>query len=83
LRAILADESVTKVLGETTTRYLRAILTDQRGWNVRNRLSHGLYNSRFFARHSADRVVHILMLLSLIRPAGAGGDGKPGQAAAN
>jgi hypothetical protein len=64
LGAILADEAMGKLLGEDVGRYLRALLTDQRGWNIRNRLSHGLYNSYFFQRQIADRVIHILMVIS-------------------
>ena len=74
LGAILADTALRGLLGEDIGRYLRAILTDQRGWNLRNRLSHGLYDSHFFQRQIADRVVHILMLVSFFRPAGAQAD---------
>ena len=68
LGAVLADEAVIKVLGEDATRYLRTLLTDQRGWNLRNRISHGLYDSYFFSRQIADRVFHVLMIISFIRP---------------
>ncbi|HEX2973322.1 MAG TPA: DUF4209 domain-containing protein [Tepidisphaeraceae bacterium] len=67
LGAILADEAITKLFGEDPTRYLRALLTDQCGWNLRNRLSHGLYASHFFVRQIADRVVHAMMVISMIR----------------
>ncbi len=70
LGGILADDAMKKLLGEDFSRYLRALLTDQRGWNLRNRLSHGLYSAHFFGRQTADRVVHILMVISLIRPSG-------------
>jgi hypothetical protein len=65
--AILADEAMGKVLGEDISRYLRTLFTDQRGWNLRNRVSHGLYQSHFFQRQIADRIVHAMMLISFIR----------------
>jgi hypothetical protein len=69
LGSVLADEALTKVLGEDVSRYLKALFTDERsGWNIRNRVSHGLYASYFLNRQIVDRVIHALMILSAVRP---------------
>jgi lysyl-tRNA synthetase class 1 len=47
--------------------YLRVVLTDQRALNVRNRLCHGLCSADWFTPQITDRLLHILMLLSLVR----------------
>lgn len=47
--------------------YLLTFLADPRGYNLRNRLSHGLMRHEQFRRQNADRVIHVLLLLSLIR----------------
>lgn len=47
--------------------YLRVVLTDQRALNVRNRLCHGLCNADWFTPQITDRLLHILMMLSLVR----------------
>lgn len=67
LGGILADTKLQNLLGENANKYLRTLLTDQRGWNLRNRVSHGLDGSMAFSRALADRLVHVLMLLSLLR----------------
>jgi len=68
LGSILSDEAMRKFMGEDVNRYISAMLTDQRGWNLRNRVSHGLYASHFFARQIADRLIHVLMVISFFRP---------------
>jgi len=47
--------------------YLRILLTDARGWNVRNEVSHGLASFEMMSLAVADRVVHALLLLALVR----------------
>jgi hypothetical protein len=59
--------------------YLRVVLTDQRALNVRNRICHGLCEPDWFTPQITDRLMHILMLLSLLRmeqPDAAGGEAK-------
>lgn len=73
LEEIFSDEKVRKVLDEgfiphlRTIPYLRTVLTDQRGWNVRNEICHGLLPSTHYDLRIADRLVHILLLLSRLR----------------
>jgi hypothetical protein len=43
--------------------YLRNVLTDQYGWNIRNQASHGLLGADNFNLGMADRVVHAFLML--------------------
>ena len=54
-------------MGEDITNYLRNLLTDQYGWNIRNQLSHGLLGFDSFNAGMADRVVHAFMLLGVFK----------------
>ena len=53
--------------GETVKKYLLVVLTDPRGWNLRNNICHGLPEAREFGTAPADRLMHIIVLLSLLR----------------
>jgi Domain of unknown function (DUF4209) len=66
----LQDERVRKALTEDLWRYLFVLYIDRRGGlNLRNDLAHGLASEEMFNRAIADRVVHSLLALSLIRAA--------------
>jgi len=54
-------------MGEDITNYLRNLLTDQYGWNIRNQLSHGLWGAESFNSGMADRIVHAFMLLGVFK----------------
>ena len=64
---ILREEAVIEIFGEDITFYLRALLTDQRGWNLRNSVCHGLNPYSSFSSVISDRVFHVLILLAQIR----------------
>lgn len=64
---LLRDTAVAGALGEDVAIYLRVILTDARGWNIRNRVAHGLAPSSAFGVDVADRIVHATMTLALLR----------------
>lgn len=63
---LLRDSAITDTLGSRLVSYLLILLTDQRGWNLRNIVCHGLVPPRRFGRSQADRVLHILLVLSMI-----------------
>ncbi len=63
LRLVELEEA----LGKRTTVYLRTLLSDQRGWNLRNEISHGIPACNGFTVDVADRLFHALLLLSLVR----------------
>ena len=67
LNDALIDERVRTALTENLWRYLFVLYGDRRGFNVRNNLAHGLIGPEGFNRHIADRVLHSLLALSLMR----------------
>lgn len=64
---ILHDEIVIQSLGENAVLYLRILFTDQRGWNLRNSVCHGISPADSFNSTIADRVFHTLLLLGQLR----------------
>lgn len=68
LDEVLRDDIITHVLGDNTAFYLRVLLTDQRGWNIRNTVCHGLASAGYFTADMSDRILHALLLLGHIRP---------------
>lgn len=68
LTDILGYEPVVKqVLGEAPHIYMVAFLADARGFNIRNRMSHGLMVEEDFNRWISDRVLHTVLLLGSFR----------------
>ncbi len=63
----LADEAVAAFLGEDIVTYLRVVLTDRRGWNLRNHTCHGLIPAASFTQAAAQRLLHIVLVLSAVR----------------
>lgn len=63
---ILRDEIIKEALGVDFADYFRILFTDQRGWNMRNNVCHGMANPNSFNYQSADRVLHALLCLGLI-----------------
>ena len=52
---------------EDLANYLRNVLTDQYGWNIRNQVSHGLLGTDNFNFGMADRVVHAFLMLGVFK----------------
>ena len=67
LDALLQRPQLGEILGVSIVTYLRALLTDPRGWNVRNVVCHGLAPMGMLTMPVADRVVHALLVLALVR----------------
>jgi hypothetical protein len=67
LDEILRYEGVVRSLGSNITDYLRVLLTDQRGWNLRNDVCHGIARPSSFGAMMADRLFHTLLLLGQVR----------------
>jgi hypothetical protein len=63
----LGDPRVQEVLTESVWMYLTVLYIDRRGMNLRNDLSHGLVPIEGFNQPTADRVLHSLLVLSLMR----------------
>jgi len=65
---VLTDSRVQDLFGEDFWRYLTVLYIDRRGgFNLRNDLAHGLMDTDSFQRHMADRVVHSMLALALLR----------------
>jgi hypothetical protein len=63
----LADETVAAFLTEDLATYLRVVLTDRRGWNLRNGTCHGILPATSFTPAASQRLLHIVLLLSAVR----------------
>ncbi|HMH49192.1 MAG TPA: DUF4209 domain-containing protein [Candidatus Acidoferrum sp.] len=63
---LLREEIVVKSLGENVVHYFRVLLTDQRGWNIRNDVCHGIAPVVTFAAPVTDRLFHALLVLALL-----------------
>jgi len=67
---LLRDEAVTKALTDQRVKYLKVMLTDPRGWNLRNDICHGIINPEQLGWGSTDRVLHVLLVLAGLRQNG-------------
>ncbi len=47
--------------------YLRVLLTDARGWNIRNLVCHGEFETEGFTRSTANHLLHAVLVLGLVR----------------
>ena len=63
----LADETVAAFFTENVVTYLRVVLTDRRGWNLRNDTCHGILPATSFTQAALQRLLHIVLLLSAVR----------------
>ncbi len=54
-------------LGEDVEYYFRALLTERVGWNLRNNFAHGINKNLFKTEDVANRLLHVLLCLSLVR----------------
>jgi Domain of unknown function (DUF4209) len=64
---LLRDQKIADLFGEDIVLYLRVLFTDQRGWNLRNDVCHGMVPFNGFAINIADRIIHALLCLALVR----------------
>lgn len=67
LRALgdmLDDPILTDVFGESAILYFRVLLSDPRGWNLRNMICHGAALAEFFTWVVSDRILHVLLCLA-------------------
>lgn len=64
---LLVDPSLVSILTNDGVFHLRTLLTDQKGLNIRNLLCHGISNPKCFNAVAAERLLHALLMLSMIR----------------
>ena len=67
LDELLRSREIVAAFGEDIAFYLRALLTDQRGWNIRNDVCHGISSPEHMNKGVADRLFHVLLLLAMLR----------------
>ncbi|WP_342329042.1 DUF4209 domain-containing protein [Pedobacter sp. FW305-3-2-15-E-R2A2] len=64
---LLEDKIIEQVFGESSIYYFKILFTDPRGWNLRNRISHGMINPNLLDTHVAQRLFHAILTLGMIR----------------
>jgi hypothetical protein len=64
---ILRDSTLIKSFGEDIVFYFKVVFTDQRGFNLRNNICHGLALSEEFSMENADLIFHILLVLAMLK----------------
>lgn len=67
---LLRMQPVVDVLTEDGAYYLRLVLTNQLGLNLRNLMCHGIATPQHFGYNAAARLLHVLFMLSAIRENG-------------
>jgi hypothetical protein len=67
LGSLLGDPQLTKALTDRFSFYLQVLLTDERGWNLRNEVCHGMLSAQHFGPTFADRIIHVVIALTRIR----------------
>src|SRR5215831_5707685 len=63
----VSDKVLRQRMDENIRLYLVALLVDQRGLNLRNRLAHGLMELEQMNRSLSNQLLHVLLVLSVIR----------------
>ena len=71
---LLRDPVVEDVFGADAVKYFKVLLTDQRGWNLRNNICHGLIDVPSDSPELTDRLIHVVLILSMIQPKQKNGD---------
>lgn len=66
LDGLLNSQEIKGVFSEDILTYYKTIFTDHNGWNLRNRISHGLVCSSGFNAKIADRIVHAFLILGQV-----------------
>lgn len=64
----LFKKIITDIFGDDANLYFRILFNDKRGWNIRNDICHGILRSDAIQKPITDRIMHVLILLSRIRP---------------
>jgi len=64
---LLRDKEIINVLTEDMCLYFRILFTDQRGWNLRNNICHGISQIEDFNQIFADSVFHALLCLAMVK----------------
>ena len=64
---LLREQPVVDTLTKDGAYYLRIVLTNQLGLNIRNLLCHGILSAEYFGYGVAGRLLHVLMMIGRVR----------------
>jgi hypothetical protein len=64
---LLSNDLLVEFFGEDTCWYFKILFTDQRGWNIRNKVCHGIMEYDDIDKVVATRVFHAILILGLVR----------------
>jgi len=67
LDELFREDAVKSLFGDNLIYYLRSLLTDLRGWNVRNDVCHGIIPTGAFTKEVVCRLFHVILVLSTFR----------------
>jgi hypothetical protein len=67
LDELLRSQEVSTAMNEDVALYMRVLLSDPRGWNIRNTVCHGIASYEQMCKGVADRLIHVLLMLALLR----------------
>ena len=65
LNELLLDPAIEELLSRDATTQFRVLLCDERGFNVRNNVLHGLVEADYFGRTISDWLFHVLCWFSI------------------
>lgn len=63
LQDIMKDEAVKAFLGEDLYKYMEHLLVEERGYNFRNLIAHGLLNIRAFNHMNSRALLHLILVV--------------------
>lgn len=64
---LLRDPLILQHVPRANVDYFKVLFVDRRGWNLRHNVCHGLVRAEEFNRVTADRCMHALLVLALLR----------------
>ena len=64
---ILRNQAIEQVFDSNVVKYLKVLLTDPRGWNIRNNICHGIGVISKDDPMPVDRIIHVILMLSKVR----------------
>jgi hypothetical protein len=71
---LLREKIMKEIFWDDAIFYLQVLFADQRGWNIRNLVCHGIQKSDYFNVTIADRIFHSLLLLAQVKKQQNGND---------
>lgn len=64
---VLRDPIIERCFNKDIQIYFKVLFTEPIGWNLRNDVCHGLSEINTFSNYTADRLIHVILILGLLR----------------